>query len=37
VLFVSDGMILEEGPPEAIFSSPTHERTRQFLHRIVDI
>lgn len=35
VVFVSEGSILEEGPPERIFSTPTHERTRQFLHRIL--
>ncbi len=33
VVFVSEGSILEEGPPECIFSAPTHERTKQFLHR----
>ena len=33
VVFVSEGSILEEGPPERIFSAPTHERTKQFLHR----
>jgi polar amino acid transport system ATP-binding protein len=33
VVFVSEGSILEEGPPERIFSTPTHERTKQFLHR----
>jgi polar amino acid transport system ATP-binding protein len=33
VVFVSEGSILEEGPPKRIFSAPTHERTKQFLHR----
>jgi polar amino acid transport system ATP-binding protein len=33
VVFVSEGSILEEGPPERIFSAPIHERTKQFLHR----
>jgi polar amino acid transport system ATP-binding protein len=30
------GVILEEGPPELIFSAPEQPRTRQFLQRIVD-
>jgi polar amino acid transport system ATP-binding protein len=29
-------VILEEGPPEQIFSAPHETRTRQFLQRIVD-
>lgn len=36
VVFVSDGSILEEGPPQRIFSEPENDRTRQFLHRILD-
>jgi len=35
VCFLDDGMILEDGPPEQIFSSPREERTRQFLDRII--
>jgi polar amino acid transport system ATP-binding protein len=30
------GVILEEGPPGAIFSDPRHERTRIFLQRIIE-
>jgi len=33
VLFLHDGDILEEGPPERIFSAPRNERTRNFLRR----
>jgi polar amino acid transport system ATP-binding protein len=33
VLFVSEGRILEEGPPQQIFTQPAHERTRPFLAR----
>jgi polar amino acid transport system ATP-binding protein len=36
VLFVSDGLILEQGPPSQIFSAPENPRTQQFLHRILD-
>jgi polar amino acid transport system ATP-binding protein len=36
VCFLDDGVILEEGPPEQIFSAPRESRTRQFLQRIVE-
>ncbi len=35
VCFLDDGLILEEGPPDEIFSRPKEPRTRQFLERIV--
>jgi polar amino acid transport system ATP-binding protein len=35
VCFLDAGAILEEGPPERIFSSPQEPRTQQFLQRIV--
>jgi polar amino acid transport system ATP-binding protein len=36
VCFLDDGVILEQGPPEQIFSAPQEPRTRQFLQRIVE-
>ncbi len=33
VIFLSDGQIVEEGPPSTIFAAPQHERTRNFLRR----
>jgi polar amino acid transport system ATP-binding protein len=36
VCFLDDGVILEQGPPEQIFSSPQEPRTQQFLQRIVE-
>ena len=33
VVFMADGVICEEGPPEQIFENPMHERTRDFLER----
>ncbi|MFL5736436.1 MAG: amino acid ABC transporter ATP-binding protein [Actinomycetota bacterium] len=36
VAFLEDGVILEEGPPERIFSAPENPRTQQFLQRIID-
>jgi polar amino acid transport system ATP-binding protein len=35
VCFLDRGVILEEGPPDRIFSEPEEERTRQFLQRII--
>jgi polar amino acid transport system ATP-binding protein len=36
VVFIDDGVILEEGPPERVVGAPTHERTRAFLARLLD-
>ena len=35
VCFLDDGRILEEGPPQRMFSNPTNERTKRFLDRII--
>ena len=35
VVFMDGGRIVEEGAPEAIFVSPSHPRTREFLARIL--
>ena len=35
VLFFDGGQIVEEGPPDQIFTNPTHERTQAFLRKIV--
>lgn len=34
VVFMDNGVIIEEGTPDRIFNHPTHERTRQFLSRL---
>jgi polar amino acid transport system ATP-binding protein len=34
--FLDAGVILEEGPPEEIFTSPREERTRRFLQSIIE-
>ena len=36
VLFLDEGRILEQGPPERIFREPTEARTREFLQRIIE-
>lgn len=34
VLFIDEGIILEEGPPEQIFTKPRNSRTKTFLARV---
>jgi len=36
VIFMDRGLIIEAGPPEAIFTRPEHERTRAFLRAVLD-
>lgn len=35
VLFLDDGRVLEEGPPEQVLEAPREERTRAFLSRVL--
>lgn len=34
VIFMDEGVIVEEGPPEQVLKEPAHERTRRFLRAI---
>jgi len=34
IIFMEDGYIVEQGPPEKLFENPEHQRTRDFLHQI---
>jgi polar amino acid transport system ATP-binding protein len=36
VLFLDEGRILEEGPPDLIFRQPKEARTQEFLQRIIE-
>jgi polar amino acid transport system ATP-binding protein len=36
VVFVDDGVIVEEGSPGAMFSTPAHSRTRSFLRAVLE-
>ena len=36
VLFLDEGRILEEGPPDQLFEAPKEERTRTFLARVLN-
>ena len=35
VVFMDQGIFLEEGSPEEIFGNPKNERTREFLNKIL--
>ncbi len=35
VMFMADGMIVEEGTPEQIFDNPQNERTKTFLEKVL--
>ena len=36
VCFFNEGKIFEQGPPEQLFGDPKNERTKQFLHAVLD-
>ncbi len=36
VIFMADGMVVEEGSPQQIFSAPKNDRCRQFLQSILE-
>ena len=35
VVMMDDGVVVEEGTPDMVFSTPTHERTKTFLSKIL--
>ena len=35
VVFMDEGVVVEEGPPDRIFDDPANERTRQFLRAVL--
>ncbi|HZS82926.1 MAG TPA: amino acid ABC transporter ATP-binding protein [Stellaceae bacterium] len=35
-VLIDGGVIVEEGPPDAFFANPQHERTRKFLSKVLD-
>ncbi|MPY97082.1 MAG: ATP-binding cassette domain-containing protein [Actinophytocola sp.] len=36
VLFMDEGVVVEHGPPAQVIGNPQHERTRTFLHRVLN-
>jgi len=37
IVFMENGVIVEQGPPSEIFTNPKVERTRQFLRRLTEL
>ena len=37
LVFMEGGVVVEQGPPQQMFDSPVHERTRAFLRKITDM
>jgi polar amino acid transport system ATP-binding protein len=36
VVFMDEGVVVEQGPPAQVIGAPVHERTRTFLRRVLD-
>jgi polar amino acid transport system ATP-binding protein len=36
IIFMDEGQIIEEGPPDIVFSHPSQERTKRFLSKVLD-
>ena len=36
VLFIDEGLVVEQGPPEQVIANPRHPRTRTFLTRLLE-
>jgi ABC-type polar amino acid transport system ATPase subunit len=36
IIFMADGAVVEEGSPQAFFTDPRNERTRQFLQSVLE-
>ena len=37
IIFMEDGVILEQGPPNQLFVNPREARTREFLNKITEL
>lgn len=35
VVFMDGGVVVEQGPPQAVLDEPQHERTRAFLAKVL--
>jgi polar amino acid transport system ATP-binding protein len=35
VIFMEQGVVVEEGKPELLFGNPSHERTQEFLSKVL--
>lgn len=37
IIFMDQGVIVEQGPPNQFFKAPKHKRTKEFLHKITQL
>ncbi|GKS81841.1 peptide ABC transporter ATP-binding protein [Ligilactobacillus pabuli] len=37
VIFMDDGIVMEEGKPQEMFAAPKNERTKAFLDKVIDV
>jgi len=37
IIFIEEGVIVEQGSPEVLFGNPQHQRTREFLSKINEL
>jgi len=37
IIFMEGGVIVEQGPPQQLFTNPKHPRTGEFLHKITEL
>ncbi|GAG74141.1 unnamed protein product [marine sediment metagenome] len=37
IVFIENGVIVEQGPPEVMFENPEHQRTKEFLCKISEL
>ena len=37
IIFMENGIIVEQGPPSSIFTNPQKDRTRQFLRKLTEL
>ncbi|MEW6031986.1 MAG: amino acid ABC transporter ATP-binding protein [Bacillota bacterium] len=37
IIFLEGGVVVEDGPPEQLFTKPQHPRTREFLHKLTEL
>jgi ABC-type polar amino acid transport system ATPase subunit len=35
IIFMHDGVIVEEGPPQELLNNPRHEATKDFLSKVL--
>jgi ABC-type polar amino acid transport system ATPase subunit len=36
IIFMDEGQIIEEAPPEVLFTNPKQERTKRFLSKVLN-